>query len=110
MGSDVLVTGLAVVSARVATESSVVVGRGDSVGGEVLPVSVNALDSSEVEVSVSGLEERRVAVLVESVVGSSVELSISVEEVGRSGDTVAVTPMGVISAKRWDKEMHKGWW
>lgn len=107
MGSDVLIKGLAVVSARVAedsTESSVAVVGGGSEGGEVLPVSGNVLDSSEVEASVSGLEERRVAVVVESVVGSSVE------EAGRAGDTVAVTPMVVVSAKSWDNEMHKGWW
>lgn len=112
MGLDVLITGLAVVSARVAedpTESSVVEVGGGSVGGEVLAVSGNVLDSSEVEASVSGLEERRVAAVVESVVGSSVELSIGVEEAGRAGDTVAVTPMAVVSAKSWDNEMHKAW-
>lgn len=110
MGSDELITGLAVVSARAdedSTEPSVVLARGGSVGGEVLPVSVNVLDSSEVEASVSGLEERRVAVLVELVVGIRVEVSIGVEEVGRAGDRVAVTPMGVISAKSWDNEMQR---
>lgn len=103
MESDVLITGLAVVSARVvkdSTESSVVVVEGGTLGGEVLPVSSDVLDSSGVEASVSGLEERRVAVAVESVVGSSVELSIGVEEVGRDGDTVAVTPMTVVSRAR----------
>lgn len=104
MGSDVLITGLAVVSSRVAedsSESSVV-----PVGGEVVPVSADVLDSSGVEASVPGLEERGVAVVVESVVGSSGELSVGAEEVGRAGDTVAVTPMAVVSAKSRDK----GWW
>lgn len=102
-----LITGLAVVSARVAkvcsvdsAESSVVVVGGSTVGSEVLPVSVDVLDSSGVEASVSGLEERRVAVVVESVVGSSAELSMGVEEVGRAGDTVAVTPIAVVSRAR----------
>lgn len=117
MGSDVLMTELDVVSARVAKdssvdsdESSVVVVAGSTVGGEVLPVSADVLDSSGVEASVSGLEERRVSVVAESVVGSSVELSMGVEEVRRAGDTVAVTPMAVVSAKSQDNEMHKGWW
>lgn len=113
MGSDVLITGLAVVSVRavkVWAESSVVSVGGGAVGGEVLPVSGDVLDPSGVEASVSGLEERRVAVVVESVVGSSVEHSVGVEEVGRAGDTVAVTSMAVTSAKNWDNKMHKGWW
>lgn len=109
MGSDVLIAGLAEVSARVvkdSAESSVV-----PMGGEVLSVSADVLDSSGVEASIPGLEERRVAVVVlESVVGSSGELSMGAEEVGRAGDTVAVTPMAVVSAKSWDNEMHKGWW
>lgn len=97
MGSDVLIAGLAEVSARVvkdSAESSVV-----PVGGEVLSVSADVLDSSGVEASIPGLEERRAAVVVlESVVGSSGELSMGAEEVGRAGDTVAVTPMAVVSA------------
>lgn len=124
MGSDVLITGLAVVSARVAKvssvdsdESSVVMEGGSSVGGEggstvggeVFSVSADVLDSSGVEASVSGLEERRVPVVVESVAGSSVEHSTGVEEVGRAGDTVAVTSMAVVSAKSGDNEMHQGW-
>lgn len=116
MGSDVLITGLAVVSARVAKvssvdsdESSVVVEGGSTVGGEVFSVSADVLDSSGVEASVSGLEERRVPVVVESVAGSSVEHSTGVEEVGRAGDTVAVTSMAVVSAKSGDNEMHQGW-
>lgn len=105
MGSDVLIAGLAVVSAGVAKvssvdsdESSVVVEGGSTVESEVFSVSVDVLDSSGVEASVSGLEERRVAVVLESVVGSSVELSMGAEEVGRAGDRVAVTPRAVVSA------------
>lgn len=110
MGSDVVITELAVVSARLVVDTTGPVLGGGALGGEVLPVSSDVLDSSGVEDSVSGLEERRVAVVLESVVGSSVELSMGVEEVGRGGDTVAVTPMTVVSAKNWDNEMHKGWW
>lgn len=110
MGSDVVITELALVSARLVVDTTGPVLGGGALGGEVLPVSSDVLDSSGVEDSVSGLEERRVAVVLESVVGSSVELSMGVEEVGRGGDTVAVTPMTVVSAKNWDNEMHKGWW
>lgn len=98
-----LITGLPVVSVRVAkasVESSVVSVGGGVVGSEVLPVSGDVPDPSGVEASVSGLEERRVAVLMESVVGSSVELSVGVEEVGRAGDTVAITSMAVTSRAR----------
>lgn len=98
-----LITGLPVVSVRVAkasVESSVVSVGGGVVGSEVLPVSGDVPDPSGVEASVSGLEERRVAVLMESEVGSSVELSVGVEEVGRAGDTVAITSMAVTSRAR----------
>ena len=113
-GTPVLIAGVAMVSASVvkgSAEAAVGAGPvgGGMVGGEVLPVPRDVLDLCRVEAPVSGLEGGRVAAAVESVVGSSGEVSIGVREVGRVRDTVAVTSVTVVPVKRLENKVHKGW-
>ena len=109
----VLVSEVAVVSAgvhKVSAEAAVGAGvvGGGTVGEEALPVPRDVLDLSGVEAPVSGLEGGTVAVVVEAVVGSNIEVSVGVGEAGRVGDTVTVTSVTVLPAKRWQSEARKG--
>lgn len=109
LGTPVLVSGLAVVSAGVikgTVEAAVgagVAGRG-TVAEEVLPVPGDVLDLSGVEAPVSGLEGRTVPAVVEAVAGSSAVVSTGGREVGRAGDVVAVTSVTEAPAKRCESE------
>lgn len=114
LGTPVLITGVAVVSSTVVKGSSeVAVGAGvvggGAVGGEVPLVPGDVLDLSGVEAPISGLEGWRLAAVVDSVVGSSAEVSIGIGEVGRVVDTVTVTSATVFPAKRLKNEVRKGW-
>lgn len=78
LGSSVVSDGVVKGSDEAVVSAGVVEG---GVGGEVLSFPMDVLDLSKLEAPVAGLEEWTMAVVVESVVGSSAEVSVGVREV-----------------------------